>query len=379
MEREEKSVSPDQRHAAARSNEKQKSGSKQPHEPKEIIMIGAAVPKFLRPQTTVSNERSNPRPEIKLKFAPAAASLIIEPPDPQDGQSLANDSYNPNQPRVPSGQSTGGQWTGGATSPSTIALSGQNSLLADQLQNPGDPSQSSDAATDLRTGQMTATSGGTLDDLEKASQILDEGYAKGVSDINKMTGISVEERNAGFKSLKEKYDDARDALDDRIASIEQTARDIAFAYGGNASDYYKLLDDQDPKLQELISILGYLDAIGSKDQLLLQLRQLQGRGLPPASDPHMLRTLLVTALGILGGGGMKAKALEELEKMGLRDVELYGASFNSGRKHLEDAGFVWVKTTETGRREFENPKTGVQVFFDSGKALTGDQKPHWHI
>jgi len=92
-------------------------------------MIGKAVPIFLRPQTTVSNERPDHRPEIKLKFAPAAASLIIEPPNPQDGQSLANDSYNPNQLRVPSGQSTGGQWTSGGTGTGAQASQSKPSVL----------------------------------------------------------------------------------------------------------------------------------------------------------------------------------------------------------------------------------------------------------
>jgi hypothetical protein len=65
--------------------------------------------------------------------------------------------------------------------------------------------------------------------------------------------------------------------------------------------------------------------------------------------------------------------------MGLRDVDLAGASFNTGRKQLEDAGFKLVETTPTGRKVFENPKTGAKVSYDSGGALVGDQKSHWHI
>jgi hypothetical protein len=80
-----------------------------------------------------------------------------------------------------------------------------------------------------------------------------------------------------------------------------------------------------------------------------------------------------------GRGSMGAQALQNLQRMGLQDVNLAGASFNSGRKALEDAGFVWKETTATGRQVFNNAKTGAQVFYDSGDALVGEQSPHWHI
>ena len=63
----------------------------------------------------------------------------------------------------------------------------------------------------------------------------------------------------------------------------------------------------------------------------------------------------------------------------MKDVDIAGKTFNAGRKALEDAGFKWVETTPTGRQVFRHPVTGAEVYFDSGKALVGNQKPHWHI
>ena len=65
--------------------------------------------------------------------------------------------------------------------------------------------------------------------------------------------------------------------------------------------------------------------------------------------------------------------------MGLENVELAGKSFNSGRKSLEEAGFIWMETTETGRQIFEHPETGARVTFDSGAALVPGQSPHWEM
>jgi hypothetical protein len=58
---------------------------------------------------------------------------------------------------------------------------------------------------------------------------------------------------------------------------------------------------------------------------------------------------------------------------------LYDKSYNAGRKLIESAGFVFQRTTQSGRQVFKHPKTGTEVLFDSGKALVGNQKPHWHI
>ncbi len=76
---------------------------------------------------------------------------------------------------------------------------------------------------------------------------------------------------------------------------------------------------------------------------------------------------------------MAARARQNLQRMGLEDVELANATFNAGRKQLEAAGFLWTETTTTGRQVFVNSKTGAEVYYDSGKALVGEQKPHWHI
>ncbi len=256
--------------------------------------------------------------------------------------------------------------------PSTMILSGKNSLTS--TAGTGASKSASPGGS-----QSTGTGTGTIAQLEQARQKLDEGYAKEVRDIKAMQGITDAERNAALKSLEEKYNSARDALNQRISRLEQIAEDIAFAYGGKASDYYKSLDDTDPKVKELMDLMDHLDAYSFKDAFLLDLRRVQGGATPPPTDPHVLNAVLLAAVAALGEGGMKGQGTRNLESMGLRDVELAGESFNAGRKQLEGAGFKWVETTPDGRRIFRNPKTGAQVYYDSGGALIGDQKPHWHI
>jgi RHS repeat-associated protein len=75
----------------------------------------------------------------------------------------------------------------------------------------------------------------------------------------------------------------------------------------------------------------------------------------------------------------RAQAAQNLRDMGLEGVTLAGASYNRGRGHLQRAGFNHVETTATGRQVFQNSRTGARVFFDSGAALVGNQRPHWHI
>jgi hypothetical protein len=81
--------------------------------------------------------------------------------------------------------------------------------------------------------------------------------------------------------------------------LQQLAQDIAFAYGGKASDYYKALDDTDPKVQELMGLLDHLDTYGFKDAFLLALRRAQGGKSPQPADPHVLRAAMLAALGSL--------------------------------------------------------------------------------
>jgi hypothetical protein len=102
----------------------------------------------------------------------------------------------------------------------------------------------------------------------------------------------------------------------------------------------------------------------------------------PVRDPVLLPPIKLSSnravreRAILGG---KAAGREALRRLGLADVTLAGRSYNSGRKALEDAGFVADPTTSTGRKVFTNPRTGAQVFYDSGRALARGQSPHWHI
>jgi RHS repeat-associated protein len=78
-------------------------------------------------------------------------------------------------------------------------------------------------------------------------------------------------------------------------------------------------------------------------------------------------------------GACRQAAKAAMKKMGLEGINLAKKSFNSGRKMLEKAGFELAETTETGRKVFRNAKTGAEVYYDSGDALVGAQKPHWHI
>ena len=93
-----------------------------------------------------------------------------------------------------------------------------------------------------------------------------------------------------------------------------------------------------------------------------------------AGGPGGLRSGAGRALGKASAAGRT-----QLARMGLEDVELAGASYNSGRKQLEAAGFKHTETTSTGRQVFVNEETGARVTYDSGKALTSQQKPHWTI
>ncbi|MFD1001330.1 RHS repeat-associated core domain-containing protein [Ohtaekwangia kribbensis] len=70
----------------------------------------------------------------------------------------------------------------------------------------------------------------------------------------------------------------------------------------------------------------------------------------------------------------------KLKELGLENVSLRGKSYNAGKKKLEEAGFKYVETTETGRRKFIHPEKKTEVFYDgTSKSLVGRQDPHWHI
>jgi hypothetical protein len=181
---------------------------------------------------------------------------------------------------------------------------------------------------------------------------LDEGYAKEVEDIKNMPGITDQERNAALKSLEEKYQKARNDLNNRIAKIEQTAQDIAFAYGGNASDYYKVLDDSDPKVQELMDTLDRLDSYGFKDAFLLALRRAQGGKPPPSSDPHVLRSAKLLGIGTLeeGAGAAEKSASQEVSATEKRAAQLL--------KNVADGAQRAARTAE--ELAAENPGKVIQ-------------------
>lgn len=80
-----------------------------------------------------------------------------------------------------------------------------------------------------------------------------------------------------------------------------------------------------------------------------------------------------------GSSSFARLGVRNLRILGLSKVKLAGQGFNTGRKSLEESGFLLSRTTPTGRKVFINPATGAEVYFDSGKALASGQKAHWHI
>lgn len=74
------------------------------------------------------------------------------------------------------------------------------------------------------------------------------------------------------------------------------------------------------------------------------------------------------------------QAAGNMRSLGLEGIALSHKSYNSERKILERAGFKMTRVTETGRKVFTNTqRKGVEIYYDSRKALVNRQKNHWHI
>jgi hypothetical protein len=188
------------------------------------------------------------------------------------------------------------------------------------------------------------------------------------------------------------------AKEDWLAEIEDKLRE----YSPAASDVLGILNDLAGENEEEKEILNKFG--GELKGLLLDLVQ-EGLIDPVATiDPTTISSWINAAISASRGkeeealeralwagvpwlfgkigkkvGAMRARGLAKLRELGLGEVKLYGKSYNSGRKALENAGFVLDRTTESGRRVFRHPRTGAEVYFDSGGALGPRQKPHWHI
>ena len=327
----------------------------------EIIMVGPAFP--IRPSRSagLSNQKSGPRDEVQLSFAPGAISVVIE-----DGpsQSLANEGFNSDEPRIPAGQPGGGRWT--KAGEGTSAGQGSGKRLEEQQHSvkPAPHPTPSPSRQEAKTNKAnpphaTATGAGTRDHLVQALKELDTGYAKEVADIMGMRGITEAERAAGLKSLKEKYEKAPGDLSERIDKIEQTAEDLAFAYGGKASDYYKYLDDSDPKVQELMGLLDHLEAYGFKDAFLLALRHHEGGPLPPPSNSHVLNAALQVAMSVVGPEGSAVeKRLHAAEKSA---VEEAAAKAGKLKQFLENIATGVQRAAKTAKElADENPGKAIQ-------------------
>jgi len=147
-----------------------------------------------------------------------------------------------------------------------------------------------------------------------------------------MRGITEEQRNAALKSLAEKYENARNDLNKRIARIEQTAQDLAFAYEGKASDYYKDLDDTNPKVQQLMDNLDRFESAGVKDTFLLALRRIQGLPPPSPADPHVWRAAVSAGIGVLGEEAIPAgkTAVEDAAAQAERAAQILKKNVETG-------------------------------------------------
>jgi RHS repeat-associated protein len=79
------------------------------------------------------------------------------------------------------------------------------------------------------------------------------------------------------------------------------------------------------------------------------------------------------------GLSCRSVGAQNLRNLGLEGVDLAGSSFNRGSKQLRAAGFECVGKTSTGRQVFRHPTTLTEVYYDSRRALSPGQQPHWHI
>jgi len=80
-------------------------------EGREVVLIGLSFPLSAPPRTDIANEKSPGSNTAELIFAPAAAAIeIIKETGPD---AFANAGYNHDEPRLPAGQPSGGQWTSG--------------------------------------------------------------------------------------------------------------------------------------------------------------------------------------------------------------------------------------------------------------------------
>jgi len=184
------------------------------------------------------------------------------------------------------------------------------------------------------TGELVDGSGTTWTTLQGASSIVGD--------------------NVGYNNLYS----AGFGVDRQTQSVlEGTERAAAFAMG----------------ISQAASVTAGLGGMYDPNATLFQ------QSAPPLIPPQEIRWIRQVEQQQQAGGSMSRRALQNLKRMGLEDVDLYGASFNTGRKRLEGAGFEWKETTDTGRQVFKNPTTGAEVYYDSGDALVGNQGPHWHI
>jgi len=108
----------------------------------------------------------------------------------------------------------------------------------------------------------------TKQQLEDEQKALDHAYQASKDAINNDQKATNEEKAAGLQSLDEIYSKHKSDIQKRIGKLEQSAKDVARAYGGKPEDYEGKLDDSDPQIQQMMAELDSLDSRGMKDAFL---------------------------------------------------------------------------------------------------------------
>ena len=113
---------------------KEKIGSKRRRtgaevEEEELIFNGPIFRLTPQQGTGMSNQKSPGPNTVELIFAPAAASLVFEGEEDFEDP-VANEGYDPDEPRIPAGQPGGSQWTRAGAGEAVQGVSGRRQLPA---------------------------------------------------------------------------------------------------------------------------------------------------------------------------------------------------------------------------------------------------------
>lgn len=133
-------------------------GEKEPR-----IVVGAATALRAHHRIGMSNAKLPRTNTDLLTFAPASASIVFtRAPGGAISHPLANEGYDPNEPRVPAGQRGGGQWTSGASGYGAWQLKIRATIFGGKY----DPNISAITNKPIPDNQLGAALPGTKDKLK---------------------------------------------------------------------------------------------------------------------------------------------------------------------------------------------------------------------